>query len=106
ATASTTANTTELSMTSSASPHTGASTPTRPPSSRFPSDLAASPARGPLISSRTRARTAVAAGSPLQDPAYFSRQPRANIVPRTAKSVRRRRPRRSSPPEQCIPATS
>ena len=47
------------------------------------------PERGPLISSRTRAKTTTASGGTVTGPAYFGRQPRATIVPRTPSPVRR-----------------
>ena len=62
----------------------------------------------PLISSRTRARTAAASGTPRTQPSYFQQQPRATIAPRPPPSTRRPRtptPTPTSPHLPDIPST-
>ena len=51
--------------------------------------LSSLPEQGPLVSSRTRAKTSAASGSPVAGPTYFRRQPRATVVPRASSPARR-----------------
>lgn len=56
---------------------------------RYVHPLSSLPERGPLISSRTRAKTAAAAGGAVTNPTYFGQQPHVTIIPRSSSPARR-----------------
>lgn len=63
---------------------------------RYVHSLSSLPERGPLISSRTRAKTTAASGGTVANPICFGRQPRATIVPRASPARRSNRSRQTA----------